>query len=404
MRLPSNLKKRELYLDKIEPFIGTPVIKVITGQRRVGKSYLMYLLIEKIQKEIPENNIIYINCEDISFSTIKTYTALYEEILKNKKNDRKNFIFIDEIQDIPEFEKALRSLLLQEDYDIYITGGNAKMLSGELATLLSGRYVEFPVYSLSYPEFISFHGLKESEETLEKYADYGGLPYLIHLELKGTVVYEYLKNIYNTIVFRDIVSRYNVRNTQFLEKLLQFLSDNIGNQFSAKNISDYLKSQSTNISVNQVLIYINYLVNAFIVHRTNRYDITGKRIFEFGEKYYFENTGIRNVILGGYKPKDRGKMLENLIYNHLRFNGYKVYTGALDNQEIDFVCEKNGERKYIQAALTLNSEKVIEREFGNLMKIKDHYPKAVVTMDPFTSRSEEGISHIPVREFLMNTF
>lgn len=376
------------------------VAKVLTGQRRVGKSFLLYQLIEEILGEEPDANIIYINLEDFAFSSLQTAEDLHSYIISHSKEKAKNYIFIDEIQDIPGFEKVIRSLLLNEDNDIYITGSNAKMLSGELATYLSGRYIEFKIYSLSYSEFLEFHGLTESETSYELYSRYGGLPYLLNLPLEDETVNEYLKSVYSTIVFRDVVSRYKLRNTLFLEKLIQFLSENIGNLFSAKNISDYLKSQHTTISVNQIQSYTEYLNNAFLIHRVERYDLIGKRVFEIGEKYYFENMGIRNIVIG-YLITDKTKILENLVYNHLLYKGYDIKVGYYGDKEIDFIGEKNGEKLYIQVALKIDSDKTAEREFGNLLKIQDNYPKIVITEDTFNGNSYQGIRHCPIRQFLM---
>lgn len=400
MNFPRILKKRKGYIDRIKPFMQKSVVKVLTGQRRVGKSFLLYQLIEEILGEEPDANIIYINLEDFAFSSLQTAEDLHSYIISHSKEKVKNYIFIDEIQDIPGFEKVIRSLLLNEDNDIYITGSNAKMLSGELATYLSGRYIEFKIYSLSYSEFLEFHGLTESETSYELYSRYGGLPYLLNLPLEDETVNEYLKSVYSTIVFRDVVSRYKLRNTLFLEKLIQFLSENIGNLFSAKNISDYLKSQHTTISVNQIQSYTEYLNNAFLIHRVERYDLIGKRVFEIGEKYYFENMGIRNIVVG-YRITDKAKILENLVYNHLLYKGYDIKVGYYGDKEIDFIGEKNGEKLYIQVALKIDSDKTAEREFGNLLKIQDNYPKIVVTKDTFSGNSYEGIRHCPIRQFLM---
>lgn len=400
MNFPRILKKRKGYIDRIKPFMQKSVIKVLTGQRRVGKSFLLYQLIEEILAEEPDANIIYVNLEDFTFSSQQTAEDLHPYIISHSKEKVKNYIFIDEIQDIPGFEKVIRSLLLNEDNDIYITGSNAKMLSGELATYLSGRYIEFKIYSLSYSEFLEFHGLTESETSYELYSRYGGLPYLLNLPLEDETVNEYLKSVYSTIVFRDVVSRYKLRNTLFLEKLIQFLSENIGNLFSAKNISDYLKSQHTTISVNQIQSYTEYLNNAFLIHRVERYDLIGKRVFEIGEKYYFENMGIRNIVIG-YRITDKAKILENLVYNHLLYKGYDIKVGYYGDKEIDFVGEKNGEKLYIQVALKIDSDKTAEREFGNLLKIQDNYPKIVVTEDTFSGNSYEGIRHCSIRQFLM---
>ena len=400
MNFPRILKNRKGYIDRIKPFMQKSVAKVLTGQRRVGKSFLLYQLIEEILAEEPDANIIYINLEDFAFSFLQTAEDLHSYIISHSKEKAKNYIFIDEIQDIPGFEKIIRSLLLNEDNDIYITGSNAKMLSGELATYLSGRYIEFKIYSLSYSAFLEFHGLTESETSYELYSRYGGLPYLLNLPLEDETVNEYLKSVYSTIVFRDVVSRYKLRNTLFLEKLIQFLSENIGNLFSAKNISDYLKSQHTTISVNQIQSYTEYLNNAFLIHRVERYDLIGKRVFEIGEKYYFENMGIRNIVIG-YRITDKAKILENLVYNHLLYKGYDIKVGYYGDKEIDFIGEKNGEKLYIQVALKIDSDKTAEREFGNLLKIQDNYPKIVITEDTFNGNSYEGIRHCPIRRFLM---
>lgn len=400
MRIPSNIQKRDAYISRIEPFMRKSIIKVLTGQRRVGKSYLLFQLVEKVQREEPDATIIYINREDFEFDFMQTAKDLYDYVQSKRKSETRNYIFIDEIQDITDFEKALRSFLLDENNDIYITGSNANLLSGELATFLGGRYMEFKIYSLSYCEFIQFHRLKDSMESYDKYSRYGGLPYLTNLTLNDEMVNEYLKSIYSTIVFRDVVARYNLRNTAFLEKLIQFLSENIGSLFSAKNISDFLKSQHTTVSVNQIQNYVSHLANAFLLYRVERFDLVGKRIFEIGEKYYFENMGIRNIIIG-YRITDKTKILENIVYNHLLYKGYQVYVGANGSQEIDFVCQKKGEKLYIQVALRLDTEKTMACEFGNLLKIADNFPKIVITEDEFSGNTYEGIQHLTIRRFLM---
>ena len=398
--VPTELKRRDAYIDRIKPFINKGLIKVLTGQRRVGKSYLLFQIMQVIEEQDKDANLIYINKEDLNFDFIRNSHDLNNYVLSVSEISKKNYIFIDEIQDIEEFEKALRSLLLDQNNDIYITGSNAKMLSGELATYLSGRYIEFNIMSLSYPEFILFHQVEDNDETLNNYFLYGGLPYLINLPLNNQV-FEYLKSIYSTIVYRDVVGRYNLRNSALLEKLITYLADNIGSIFSAKRISDFLKSQHTNTSPNQIQLYIEYLTNSFLLHQVNRFDIKGKRIFEVGEKYYFENIGIRNILIG-FRPNDLGKILENIVYNHLLYKGWTVKVGNFDKLEIDFVCQKNSETIYIQVALRLEDEKTIEREFGNLMKIKDNYPKLVITKDQFQGNSYQGIRHIYIRDFLMS--
>lgn len=399
MKLPQTLINREVYIRQIQPFMRKNIAKVLIGQRRVGKSFLLFQLMDAIQREEPEANIIYLNFEDFAFNQIRTAEDMYTYISTRLLEGKYNYIFIDEIQEIDHFEKVVRSLLLNPFNDVYITGSNAKMLSGELATYLSGRYVEFKVYSLSYLEFLQFHRLENTRQSLDLYSRYGGLPYLINLPLTDEVVNEYLKSVYSTIVFRDVVSRYNLRNIDFLEKLIRFLAENIGSLFSAKNISDYLKSQHTTISVTQIQNYTHYLSNAFLIHRVERYDLVGKRVFEIGEKYYFENLGIRNIVIG-YRITDRAKLLENLVYNHLLYLGYEVKIGYIGDKEIDFIGEKSNEKIYVQVALQIDNETTAQREFGNLLKIPDNYPKIVVTDEAFQGNTYEGIRHYSIQDFL----
>ena len=398
--LPKNINSRTIYLDRVRPFMNTNVIKVFTGQRRVGKSYLLYQIIQEVLSQNPEAFILYINKEDLAFSAIKNAQDLNDYVLLNKSKTVKTYVFIDEIQDIIEFEIALRSLLLDLQLDIYCTGSNANLLSGDIAGFLSGRFIEIQVYSLSYPEFLEFQELDTNAINLDLYLKYGGLPYLKHLKLEDEIVFEYLKNIFNTIIYRDIINRYSVRNVSFLEQLVLFLASNTGSIFSSKKISDFLKSQRINIAPNQVQIYNRYLVNAFLIHAVSRYDIIGKRIFEIGEKYYFENLGIRNA-LWGYRIEDRGKILENAVYNHLAYCGYKISIGMFGAKEIDFIAERNGERKYIQVALSIYEKQTIDREFGNLLAIKDNYPKLVITMEPFSGNTVEGIEILQLETFLL---
>ncbi|AUI66878.1 MULTISPECIES: ATP-binding protein [Glaesserella] len=391
---------RKHYLERVRPFINKSLIKVFTGQRRVGKSYLLLQIMQEIQASDPSAHIIYINKEDLVFAHLKTAEELAEFVLANKKHGQKNYVFIDEIQEISEFDTALRSLLLDDELDLYCTGSNAHLLSRDIAGTLSGRAIEIHVHSLSYFEFLEFMQLEEGDKAMSQFLKYGGLPYLKELPLQDNVVFEYLRNIYSTIAIRDIVNRYALRNVQFLEQLAQFLASNIGNLFSAKKISDFLKSQRISANTTQVQNYAEYLANAFLIHKVPRYDIEGKRIFEIGEKYYFEDLGLRNALIG-YRVQDRGKLLENCIFNHLQIAGYDVKVGGLNSQEIDFVAEKDGERIYVQATLTINEEKTLEREFGNLLKIQDNYPKFVVTMDEFDGNTFEGIECLSLRAFLV---
>lgn len=390
---------RQRYLERVRPFIGKSLIKVFTGQRRVGKSYLLLQIMQEIQASDPTAHILYINKEDLAFSHLKTAQDLADFVLAQKKQGQKNYIFIDEIQEILDFETALRSLLLDDELDLYCTGSNAHLLSQDIAGSLSGRAVEINVHSLSYFEFLTFMQLEDSDKAISLFFKYGGLPFLKDLPLQDHIVFEYLRNIYSTIAVRDIVNRYALRNTVFLEQLAQFLADNIGNLFSAKKISDFLKSQKITVNSTQVQKYAEYLANAFLIYKVPRYDIEGKRIFEIGEKYYFEDLGLRNTLIG-YRVQDRGKLLENTIFNHLKIAGYEVKIGGLNSQEIDFVADKEGERIYVQASLTINEQQTLEREFGNLLKIQDNYPKYVVTMDEFEGNSFEGVQCLSLRAFL----
>lgn len=381
------------------PFADQEIIKILIGQRRVGKSYLMFQLMDEIGLSFPGSVILYINKELYEFRQLITWEDLINHIHSLRKPDRKCFVFIDEVQDIQEFEKALRSLLAEGGYDIYCTGSNARLLSGELASLLGGRYIEIKVYSLSYLEFLQFHKLDNNQDSFLLYLRFGGMPYLKHLKLEEEIVYEYLKNIYNTIILKDVVARFRVRNTVMMQNLAIFLAANTGSMVSAKRISDFLKSQRMDITTKVVIEYLNYLSGVFLVFPAKRYDITGRRIFEIGEKYYFEDTGIRNALVP-YKQSDINRLFENLVYRHLIALGYSVTIGALDDKEIDFIAEKQGERCYIQVAYLIADESTRHREFGNLQLIKDNYPKYVITADEMPGSSEQGIKHLNIREFL----
>ena len=390
--------KRPRYLEKIKPHIGKNIIKVLVGARRTGKTYLLFQIIEEIKKIDSHANIIYINKEQHEYRSIDNDENLYNYVVSKSKANKKNYVFIDEVQEIKYFEKALRELLVAE-FDIYCTGSNAKMLSSDIATYLSGRYIEIPVYSLSYKEFLKFHNLKNTKNSLTKYIKFGGLPYIINLELKDDIVYDYLANIYNTIILKDVVARYNIRDIDFLQRLIEYISNNLGSYISSKKITDYLKSQKVSLSVNTVMNYLQYLQNAFFIDKVRRYDITGKRFFEINEKYYFRDLGLKHSVVP-YKPNDIGKILENLIYNQLIFNGYTVYIGKLNELEIDFVAIRGSEKIYIQSTYLLHDEKTIEREFGNLLKIKDNYLKLVISADDFAISNYEGIKHINILNFL----
>ncbi len=393
-----NYIPRKHYLDKIIPFIGKNLIKVITGQRRVGKSYFLFQLMDYIKNQNTDANNIYISKELFEYSEIVTFSDLIVFVEAQIRENIQNCLFIDEIQDIEQFEKALRHFQAKNNVDIYCTGSNANMLSGELATYLSGRYIEFKMFGLSYPEFLEFHNLNDSNETLTTYFEYGGLPYLINLKPERTVIAEYLRNIYSTILYKDVVSRWNIRNTHFLESLVLFLAHNTGNVISAKKISDYLKSQKQNISTQLVLNYLHYLEQAYFIFGVMRSEISGKKIFEIGEKYYFEDIGIRNALIG-FQLQHINQFLENIVFIHLKIAGYDVTVGKSGDREIDFVAEKENRRIYIQVAYIIADEQVRNREFGNLIAIKDNHEKIVVSSDEFTT-DYQGCKHINIRKFL----
>lgn len=400
--MDSNLIQRDFYLKKIEPYIDQDLIKVIVGQRRVGKSYFLLQIIDAIKKRKGDASIISINKELHEFEGIHHHRDLLAYIeRKAKGTTSKVYVFIDEVQDIENFEKALRSLKASGKFDIYCTGSNAQLLSGELATYLSGRYVEIRVHSLSYPEFLEFHQLKDSHESLMKFIMYGGLPYLIHLGLTDELVYDYLKNVYTTILFKDVIKRFKVRNVNFLERLVDYLAENVGSLISAKKISDFLKSQKINISPNVVLNYISHLTQAFFIAEVPRSDVKGKKVFEINEKYYFEDLGLRHSIIG-YKQMDINKVLENIVFHHFHRLGYSITVGQLGAKEIDFVCEKQGERLYVQVAYRITDENK-QREFGNLDAIPDNYPKMVVSMEESPGRgTSKGIKHVNIRDLLLS--
>lgn len=393
---------RPLYIDRIRPFIGKSLIKVLTGQRRVGKSYLLMQIMDLIKEGDPGIKIIYINKELHEYSSISNAEDLFSFLRMMVDNNEKVALLIDEVQDIEAFEVVLRDLVTRKNYDIYCTGSNARLLSGELATVLSGRYIEVKVYGLSYGEYQQFHKLPDNSETFLEYARNGGLPYLVNLSNEQAVVNEYLKSIYNTILLKDVVARFNVRNVGFLEKLVEFLAGNVGSLVSSKRISEYLRSQKINISTQVVIDYLGYLETSFLIFKVKRSGIQGKKIFEIGEKYFFEDTGLRNSICG-FTPDDYNKLLENIVYLHLRIAGYEVTVGQDGDREVDFIATKGGERIYVQVAYLLESQKTIEREFGNLQSITDNYPKYVVSMDEMNETGTyEGIKRLHIRDFCMN--
>jgi len=390
---------REEYSKRIQPFIDKPLIKVLIGQRRVGKSYILLQMIETIKAQKPGANIIFIDKELEEFSYIQNNKDLYSYI-EERLQKQDNYLFIDEVQEIHSFELCLRSLLNEGKCDIFCTGSNANLLSGELATYLAGRYVSFEIHSLSYLEFLQFNHLENTNEALIRYLSIGGMPFLPNFSSNENAAFEYLKNVYASILLKDVVARENIRNISFLENLVAYLSDNLGNILSAHNISKFLKSQQINLTPQTIINYLRSLCNAFFFYRIPRADVNGLKIFEIGEKYYFEDIGIRNALRTFNLPKDIGKLMENVICIHLLRKQYRVYVGKIGDKEIDFIAEKNGERLYIQAAYMLYDEATMRREFDNLMNIPDQYPKIVVTMDEISIGNYKGIKQIHLREFL----
>ena len=392
---------RQSYIDKIERCLGKETIIVLVGQRRVGKSYTLKMIRDR-KKANEENNIIYIDKEKREFDNIQTYQDLNEYIGQHFLSDKHNYILIDEIQDIKEFERSIRSYRTEPNTDIIITGSNARMLSNELSTLIGGRYKEIYIQSLSYNEFLVFHQLSDNDESLALYIQYGGLPGLAKIGLEEDDAREYQMDIYHTVLLKDVIMRNKIRNVPFLENLVRFLADNTGKLISANSIAKYMKSQGESITSTAIINYISFLCEAYILHKVNRYDIHGKRIFETNDKFYFEDNGIRNAIAGGTREGDIEKVIENVIYQHLIRLGYQVYVGQLQAGEIDFVCTKpGGERIYVQASYIIADDATREREFGNLRLIKDNYPKYVISMTPLLTKNDDGgITHLHLRKFL----
>ena len=392
---------RQAYIDKIEKYLGKETIIVLVGQRRVGKSYMMKTVRDQ-KASNPDNNIIYIDKEKREFDSIRNYQDLNQYIDEHFVASKHNYILIDEIQDITEFERSIRSFRTEPNTDIIITGSNAKMLSNELSTLIGGRYKEIYIQSLSYKEFLVFHQLPDNDDSLAKYIQYGGLPGLAKIGLEEDDAREYQMDIFHTVLLKDVIMRNRIRNVPFLENLVRFLADNTGKLISANSIAKYMKSQGESITSTVIINYISFLCEAYILHKVNRFDIHGKRIFETNDKFYFEDNGIRNALAGGTREGDIEKVIENIIYQHLIRLGYQVYVGQLQAGEIDFVCTKpDGQRIYVQASYIIADMATREREFGNLRAINDNYPKYVISMTPLLTRNDDnGITHLHLRTFL----
>lgn len=394
---------RKNYLDRIRPFLGKPVVKVITGMRRVGKSCLLRQIIELLRDDgVEDGRILYIDKESLDFDDVKTYAdlnALALSALTGKSSP--GYLLVDEVQEIFEWERAVSSLATRGDIDIIITGSNAHLLSSELATLISGRYIEFPVYSLSFSEHLIFRGAAAMDNggEFENYLRFGGMPGIHHFDRTDETAYQYISSIYNTILLKDVVKRHSIRNVSLLENIARYLFDNIGNTMSAKGIANYLKSQRLRVGVDTVQNYLSYFTEAMVAHQVRRFDIKGKRLLEIHDKYYLGDIGIRHALLG-YREADIGGLLENIVFLELKRRGYNVHVGKLGEAEVDFIATRANEKIYFQVVYLLASPTTIEREFGVLRDIADNYPKIVLSLDSVFGGDFEGIQRLNLIDFL----
>ena len=399
-----DLINRPHYSSKLDNLLGKGVLIVLTGQRRVGKSYVMKELVARKVNE-PGGNVIYIDKEKTAFDFIVTYKDLVAYVDGKIDAAKHNYILIDEVQEIKEFERGLRNYYNETHIDVVVTGSNSDILSSQLGTMLSGRYIEVFIQGLSYTEFLEFHNLQDNETAVTKYMNYGGLPGLPFGLEDPETINDYLQGVYNTILVKDIIRRKKIRNVSFLENLIHFMADNTGKQMSATSIQNYMTSNENEVSKNLVLKYMKAVTEAFLATSVSRYNIHGKKLLETNDKFYFGDVGIRNFITGGRRANDIEKIVENLVYQHMVRLGYDVKIGQLYSTEIDFVGTKGTDVVYVQAAYLITEEKTFNREFGNLMPIKDNYPKYVISMTPYMDSSKwEGIIHIPFVDFLKNGF
>lgn len=396
--------KRVEYLDKIRPYLGKKIIKVIVGMRRSGKSYFLKQLRDELFKEgLKKEMFLMIDMEEIKNDIITDYKELVkyiDEYFEGTKGRR--VLFIDEIQEIQGWEKALRSYM-KEDYEIVITGSNAQIFSSEIATLLAGRAIEIEMYPLSFKEYLGFIKEEDKANGFKMYIKYGGMPVIYDFLMKGDKQrFELLRSLYDSIILKEVISRHEIRDVHMLENLLKYVYDNIGSIFSSKRIVDYLKSQKLKKSLDTIINYLRYLEGAFAIYKVERYDIKGKRLLEILEKYYVSDLGIRHALIG-YNADDISGMLENIVYLELRRRGYRVHIGKYEDKEIDFIAELNGQLLYIQVCYLLETEKVIEREFDVLLEIKDNFPKYVISLDEVFGDNRKGIKWMNIRDFLLST-
>lgn len=393
--------ERKEYFEKLLGYRDKKIIKVITGIRRCGKSTLLQLYQEYLLKNgVKEDQIIAINFEDFEFDNLKKPKELYQYIKDRILSDRMVYLFLDEIQNVQEFQKVVDSYFIKDNIDIYMTGSNAYMLSGELATLLSGRYVKIEMLPLSFSEYISVKGKGRSlEESYLNYIETSSFPYALNLVKENRQIKDYLTGIYDTIVLKDVIARKNIQDVMMLESVIRFLMDNIGSQLSTKKISDTMTSNGRSINVRTVESYVSAFMESYIVYQAKRYDIKGKQYLKTLEKYYIVDIGLRNAMLGNI-GKDVGHVLENVIYLELIRRGYDVYIGKVDNVEVDFVIKDEQGTKYIQVAASVRDENTLERELRPLQRIQDHYPKYIMTLDKDPIADYEGIRRLNALDYL----
>ncbi len=396
---------REIYMNRIRPFIGNDLVKVLTGIRRSGKSVMLKLIQDELVKQgVDRRQMICLNFENMGNAYLCTAEALRDEIMRQATQiEGKVYLFFDEIQEVNAWERCISSFRVELDCDIYITGSNAKLFSGELATYLAGWYVEFVIYPFSFGEFTELYRTifpkADIRECFGKYLTAGGMPYLSNLRYDEAASRQYLRDLFNSVELKDIVKRNNIRDVDMLERIITFITANIGTTFSSTAISKYLKSEGRPISPETVLNYIKACTDAFLFYQVKRQDLQGKKILTVNEKYYVADHGVREAVFGG-NMKDINLVLENIVYMELLRRGYTVTVGKIANKEIDFVCEDKGNKLYVQVAYLLASEASVRREFGTLVSIRDNFPKYVVTLDEF-DMSRDGIKHRNIRDFLM---
>lgn len=397
---------RPLYMDKIMTYVDTPFVKVLTGIRRSGKSTIMKMIMDKLENErhIPKENIISMRFDSMEYEDM-TAKQMFETIKAGLSDQGRTYLFLDEVQEISGWEKVVNSFLGEYDVDIYVTGSNSRMMSSEIATYLTGRYVSFQVYPLSFEEYLAFRRevteVKNPHQELADYVRLGGFPATHLRAYSQDEVYTIVRDIYNSTIFSDIVRRNQIRKVDQLDRVVKYTFSNVGNTFSAKSISDYLKSEKRSIDNETVYSYLEKLEKAYILHRCSRYDLQGKEILKTQEKFYLADTSLRYSVLG-YGPDSVASSLENVVYLELCRRGYKVYIGKTTDGEVDFVASQQGEKLYVQVTQEIHSEKTEKREYERLLEIKDNYPKYVLRTDEFASGNYEGIKTMHVADFLMS--